>query len=392
MKNHLSSLLLAGLALAPLVASAAPIVTSAAGAAPAAIQPAVDAFRVRIGAGGPNNNVGGGPFAAGFRNINWDAVPDAVSAPAALPLNFFNANSPRGAIFTTPGSSIRVSAKVGNPTATALRFGELDPSYPAILQVFSAERLFTAIGSTVTDVTFAVPASPATPAWTNGFGVVFCDVDLANSSTLEFFNADGGSLGKFSAPVADNGLSFVGVFFDAGERVTRVRIASGSVVLALGALDNPAAGHDAVAMDDFMYGEPQPIISDARLLNVSVRGQTGGANGALIAGLVVGGTQPKTLLVRAVGPGLTAFGVTGALANPQLSVFSATGALVFSNDDWGNNAEVALASGRAGAFPLAASSLDAAMLVVLNPGAYTVVATGATGTTGQVLAEVYEIR
>lgn len=391
MKSILSSLL-AGLALAPLAAHAAPVVTSAAGAAPAAIQSAVDAFRARIGAGGANNNVGGGPFAAGFRNINWDAVPNAVASPAALALNFFNANSPRGAIFTTPGSSVRVSASAGNPTATPVRFGELDPSYPQIFQAFSAERLFAAIGSTVTDVTFAVPASPTTPAWTNGFGVVFCDVDLANSSTIEFFGADGGSLGKFSAAVANNGLSFLGVFFDAGERVTRVRITSGSVVLAAGALDNPGAGQDAVAMDDFMYGEPQPIVSDARLLNVSVRAQAGGAGGALIAGVVVGGTQPKTLLVRGVGPALTAFGVAGALANPQLSVFSAAGTVVGSNDDWGNNAEVALAAARAGAFPLAPTSADAALLIVLSPGAYTVVVTGVNNTAGQALAEVYEIR
>ena len=390
MKTHLL-VLAAGLALAPLAATAAPVITSASGAAPANIQAAVDAFRVKLGAGGVNNNVGGGPFATGFRNINWDAVPDTVSAPTALPLNFFNANSPRGAVFTTPGTSVRVSAKAGNPSSTALRFGELDASYPAIFQTFSAERLFTAVGSTVIDQTFTVPSSPTTVGTTNGFGVVFCDVDLANSATMEFFGVDGVSLGKYSAPVANNGLSFLGVFYDAGERVARVRITSGNVVLAAGALDNPAAGQDAVAMDDFMYGEPLPLVSDARLLNVSVRGQAGGANGALIAGIVIGGTQPKTVLVRAVGPTLAGFGVSGALTNPQLGVFSGSLSIA-SNDDWGNNVEVAQASARVGAFPLTAASADAALLVVLNPGSYTLVASGVNNGAGQVLVEVYEVK
>jgi len=384
------TLLVAGLALVPLAAFAAPVVTSVAGAAPANIQAAVDAFRGKLAAGGVNNNVGGGPFAAGFRNINWDAVPDTASAPAALPLNFFNANSPRGAVFTTTGVFIRVSAKAGNPTNTALRFGDLDPSYATIFQAFSAERLFTGISSTVVDQSFTVPTSPTTSATTNGFGVVFCDVDLPSSTSLEFFDVNGASLGTFFAPVANNGLSFLGVFFDAGERVARVRITSGNVILAPGALDNPTGGQDAVAMDDFMYGEPLPLVSDARMLNVSVRGNVGGANGALIAGFVIGGTQPKLVMVRGVGPTLAGFGVAGAVANPQVSLFSGS-TVVAANDDWGNNAEVAQAAVRVGAFPLPANSADSALLAVLSPGIYTIVVNAVTGP-GQVLAEVYEVK
>ena len=389
--NLTLSSLLAGFALAPLAALAAPQVTSATGQTPAEIQSAVDAFRAKIGAGGANNAVGGGPFASGFRNINWDAVPDTFASPVALPLNFFNANSPRGAVFTTPGSAVRVSANAVNPTATPVRFGELDATYAAAFKVFTPERLFTAIGSTVIDQTFTVPSSATTAASTNGFGVVFCDVDLPTSSSLEFFGADGASLGKFSAPVANNGLSFLGVFFDAGERVARVRITSGNVVLAPGALENIAAGQDAVAMDDFMYGEPQPLVTNARLFNVSARGQVGGTNGALIAGFVVGGTQPRSFLVRGIGPGLTAFGVAGALANPTLTVVNAAGQQVAANDDWGNVPAVAQAAAATGAFALAPNSADAATVVVLNPGAYTLVVSGAVGT-GQALAEVFEIR
>src|SRR5215472_15055664 len=76
---------------------AAPVVFEALGASPAGIQGAVDAFRAFLG---PNNGVGG-TFPDGRREINWDGVPDAFADPNDLPPNFFNANSPRGAVFFT---------------------------------------------------------------------------------------------------------------------------------------------------------------------------------------------------------------------------------------------------------------------------------------------------
>ena len=396
MKSHLSSLLAAGLALAALTAHAAPKVTTAAGANPADLTAAVAAFRADLALGGANNNVGGGPFAAGFRNINWDAVPDAVSAPAALPGAFFNSNSPRGAVFLSPtaNASLQVSAATGNSTNTAVRFGNIDPSYPARFKAFTEQRLFAAIGSTIIDALFFVPTAPEAKATVNGFGVVFCDVDLANVSGLECFDADGKSLGRFFAPVADNGLSFVGVFFADGERVARVRITHGNLALGAGNVDT--ATQDVVALDDFMYGEPLPLASNATLINVANRARAGTGDDLAITGFVIGGTQPKTVLIRAVGPSLSAFVPAATrpalLANPQLAVFNSTGQSVASNDDWANRPELAQAAARVGALPLAAGSLDAALLAVLAPGAYTVVVNGVNGTGGIVLTEVFETR
>lgn len=97
----------------------------------------------------------------------------------------------------------------------------------------------------------------------SGFGSIFTDVDLANLTTIEFFNTIGVSLGVFSAPTANNGLSFLGVFFDAGERIGRVRITNGNV--ALGPNDVPANA-DVVVMDDFIYSEPAAVPEPATLL------------------------------------------------------------------------------------------------------------------------------
>jgi hypothetical protein len=123
-----------------------------------------------------------------------------------------------------------------------------------MFEVFSAQRLFTAVGSNITDVTFFVPGFP-TPATVSGFGAVFTDVDLAGSTSIEFFSQNA-SLGSFSVPfwTGDKTLSFLGVLFDSGERVSKVRITSGNSALGPGIV---SSGSDVVVMDDFIYAEPQ---------------------------------------------------------------------------------------------------------------------------------------
>ena len=239
----------------PCLAFGGAIVRQAVGSTPADIAFTVDQFRDDVGA---SNNGVGGSFTFGRREINWDGVPDGSSSPNSFPANFFNANSPRGIVFSTPGSGFQVSAKSGNPTVTAVRFGNINPNYPNIFQTFSPERLFTAIGSNITDAVFFLPGT-ATQAFVNGFGVVFTDVDSETSTTLQFFDQNGLSLGTFAVPSMLPGnqkLSFLGVSFNAGERVSRVRITSGNA--ALGPNDAPF-GTDIVAMDDFIYGEPQTL-------------------------------------------------------------------------------------------------------------------------------------
>src|SRR5947209_4536567 len=126
----------------PCLAFGGAIVQQAAGPFTGSIAPAIDQFRSDLG--GTINGVGG-TFASGRREINWDGVPDSFSAPNNLPANFFNVNSPRGVVFSTPGSGFQVSAKSGNATVTALRFGNINPNYLSDFQTFSPERLFTAL-------------------------------------------------------------------------------------------------------------------------------------------------------------------------------------------------------------------------------------------------------
>jgi hypothetical protein len=239
-------------------ASADPVVTTATGANAAEIQAAVDAYRNSLG----TNNGGGPAQPAGRREINWDGVPDDRSAPSFMPEGQFRG---RGALFTTPGTGVQVSGDdnddAGSPDADPdlVEFANLNADYPGEFAPFSPERLFAPVGSNVTETEFVVPATD-TEAQTNGLGVVFTDVDVPSETTIELLDSDGESLGVWAAPASagSEDLSFLGIKLDPGVGATSARIETGGA--ALGEADITDGGTaDMVAMDDFIYGEPQPV-------------------------------------------------------------------------------------------------------------------------------------
>ncbi|BET69265.1 hypothetical protein ASA1KI_41830 [Opitutales bacterium ASA1] len=137
------------------------------------------------------------------------------------------------------------------------------------------------------------------------------------------------------------------------------------------------------------------VVADgtSRLVNISTRAQVGTGASILIPGFVVGGTSAKRLLVRASGPTLATFEVSGTLDDPRLAIFSG-GTLLFANDDWhlaDNATAIAAAVTTVGAFEFLPGSADAGALVELAPGGYTVQVSGSDGGTGVALVEVYEV-
>lgn len=237
---------------------AALIVRTGTSTTAAGITAARDGFRTDLGGGttaGAN-----GLFDNGIsqrREINWDGVPNGFSSPNSLPADFFNVNSPRGAVFSTPGTGFQVSATAAS--GTAVNFGNIDASYTSTFAPFSAERLFTPIGSNVMDVNFFVPGTTQA-GLTRGFGVIFSDVDTASTTTMQFFNSNGVSLGVFNAiPILGSaGFSFLGAFFDDGTTpIARVRLTLGNTALGSGVTDNNST-RDLVVMDDFLFGSPVP--------------------------------------------------------------------------------------------------------------------------------------
>jgi hypothetical protein len=211
---------------------------------------AVTQYRALLGE--PNNLAAAQEFEKGRREINWDAAVVPTNTDA-FPGNFFNVNSPRGVVFTTDGTGLRVSNN---------GYTDVNPNYVGEFNTFSPPKLFVAVGSTTIDVQFFV-AGTNKPAVVTGFGSVFADVGRAHSTTIEYFDAAGNSLLKVAAPRRsdDKGLSFLGAKFTTAI-VARVRIVAGDTPIGADNNDNvKGAGqkHDIVATDDFFYGEPHEI-------------------------------------------------------------------------------------------------------------------------------------
>jgi hypothetical protein len=125
------------------------------------------------------------------------------------------------------------------------------------------------------------------------------------------------------------------------------------------------------------------------ITNVSTRGYVDQTK-SLIKGFSINKTGRKQMLIRAIGPSLSQFGVTQYLSNPKIHLFDRNGKVIAENDDWNN--DISYKFGKVGAFPLLPNSRDAAMIVDLDgSAAYTVQATSQNGSGGEVLIEVYEM-
>lgn len=124
-----------------------------------------------------------------------------------------------------------------------------------------------------------------------------------------------------------------------------------------------------------------------RLVNVSTRGSVETGDAIMIAGLVIQGTQPKRLVLRALGPSLIPFGVSNALANPSLRLFQGPNEIA-ANDDWANDARAAEVTAAALA---PGDARESALSVTLAPGAYTVLVSGVGGATGIAIVEAYDL-
>ena len=241
----------------------APTVFQAAGPNSASIQSTVDAFRAALG--NINNGNAPGPLASGRREINWDGGGANTTTDPVTPFNVFL--NTRGGQFTTPGIGLTQAPPSGGPQGgLATLFG--NATYGTAFSTFSPVRLFTPVGSNITNSLFFLPGSNGSvPATVSGFGAVFTDVDQPDGSgpggkhanrgaktLVEFFGSNGELLYSsfVAAAPGDGGLSFLGIkFTDA--RIASVRITAGDV--ATGQDDDNK--NDIVMMDDFIYGEPQ---------------------------------------------------------------------------------------------------------------------------------------
>jgi hypothetical protein len=238
-------------------------------------------------------------------------VPDSAAEPRPLPGDFYNTTFTRGALLATPGDSVRVSA-TGSHAQTV--FNDINSTYNSDFATFSGGRIFSPLGSNVTDVTFTTPGSGA-PATVRGFGAIFVNVETASTSSIEYFDPSGATLGRFFAPVAGNqGFSFEGVLFS-NEKVGRVRITSGTDALSPSTDDAPGSVPpvNVVALDDLSFAEPQALPGPTLAVTSPAEGATVTSARQTISGTA---TDPYGVRSLSVNGQPVAVGADGSWSTP----------------------------------------------------------------------------
>ncbi|GAB5560456.1 MAG: hypothetical protein SynsKO_21030 [Synoicihabitans sp.] len=264
-------------------------------------------------------------------------------------------------------SNLSVRAKTGG------QFGTLILGFASAEG--SKEMLIRGMGPTLAD--FEVPNPIPDPNMEMFSGTVV--IDQSNDWQFEGNATDirdtGADLGAFAPTSSREAILLRSV--DSGAFTVQVRDRAGSVGEVL------IEAYDA-----------NDLSANSRLTNLSTRTEVGGAAGILTAGFVIDGEGSVTLLIRGVGPTLTRFNVPGAISNPKLRVLNSSQQEVGANDNWTSSdaAQKATIASQIGAFALDDNSLDAALLITLEPGVYTVLVEGVGTAAGNGLVEIYEVR
>jgi hypothetical protein len=166
---------------------------------------------------------------------------------------------------------------------------------------------------------------------------------------------------------------------DGTESLIAATLAPGSYTAVLRGVNN-STGVGLIELYDL---DP----ASSQLSNISTRGIVGSGDAAMIAGFIIGGGDTTKVLVRAIGPSLSEFGVAGALADPALELRDANGSLIFSNDNWRSDQEQQIIASN---MP-PTNNKEAAIVARLQPGDYTAIVRGVGNTTGVALIEVYNL-
>lgn len=219
------------------------------------LQGIVDEFTAALGG---ENNGGGAAMQEGFRQIVWDA--DRV--PFDMPADFFEVDIPLGAVFVTDGDEFRVSNTPETAHPADDRFDSIvGHDIASRFMAFSPDRLFAPLKSNTMSTVFTVPGKPGVEATTSGFGAVFTDVDAEHETKMKFMDKHGCHIAEVYVPAQAKGLSFAGITaWTQGKWQPEPVIAEVEKVLGDVALAHAQQGHgDVVVMDNFIYGEPQPM-------------------------------------------------------------------------------------------------------------------------------------
>jgi hypothetical protein len=290
---------------------------------------------------------------------------------------------------------------VTNSAATVTSSTAVVSQQSRLINISSRAQVLTGSGVTIAGFSISGPSGSTKEVLIRGIGPSLANFSISGyltNPTLTLFNSSNTQIDTNTVW----GTNPIGA-----QQIATISANVGAFALNVGTLDsvlveNLAPGNYSVELSGVDSGTGVGLIevyevntADAsQLVNISTRAAVGTGANILIAGFVIQGTQPMNVLVRAVGPGLAAFGVTGVLANPVLSVLDSNSNVKGTNTGWQTSADpsaITTAGSSVGAFALETTNADSAVVLTLPPGSYTAEVSGVDGTSGVALVEVYQL-
>ncbi len=299
--------------------------------------------------------------------------------------DLFTADYNSGAIFRFTPSGTRSTFAVGLANPANLEFEPAREVTTANHLLNLSTRAFVGTESGVLIAGFILQGTASSTMVLRAIGPSLGDFgvsDALENPLLEVYDAagilllsnDNWQTGPDAASIQAAGLAPDSAL----EAALRVNLPAGAYTAIVRGVGGTGVG--LVELYDFQ-------LSENRAANISTRGEVLSGDGVMIAGCIIGGTDAKELIFRALGPSLQDHGVSEAVANPQLQVINADGIVRAANDDWEDGPDAATIASR-GFGP--ESPLEAAILAILVPGNYTAIESPAPQDSGIGLIEVYD--
>jgi hypothetical protein len=265
------------------------------------------------------------------------------------------------------------------------------PANPAPNLVNLSTRAFVGLGESAVIGGFIVQGSQPATVVLRGIGYSLPAIGIANAledPVIELHSASGATLATSDDWIDDSWASTIASYHldptNSRESAILTTLNPGSYTVVVRSFDNGDGHLTGTALVE-LY---DLHTTGGRAGNISTRGPVLSGDQVLIGGFIVGGSQWKDVVVRALGPSLSAAGVSGALSDPTVELRDASGTLLDSNDNWasGKNAGLIQAEGLA-----PTQSSESALQATLSPGSYTAIVRSANTSSGVALVEIYDL-